>query len=279
MDSKRNPQVFGVKMRLKGLPRPILQGVKRTIDRLLGFDRFNVFYSRLPKCEPLDFSRTFLEAMNVRLDLAGRPVEAIPASGPLLVIANHPFGLIEGMALDALLLSRRPDVCFMAIYHLAAIPEWADRLIWVDQRDGRRSRKLNMQGWRQCFRWLDRGGALAIFPAGRVARIDLRRLNVTERPWSSHIGAVARRTGVAVLPVFFAGHNSWTYLLAGLLCPPLQNLLLIKEATNQQGRRLRINIGRLIQPGELSGFATDEEATQFMRQTLARLTHPQSNWN
>jgi putative hemolysin len=279
MSTTRNPQVFSVKMRMQGLPRSVLKGVKQAIDRLLGFDRFNTFYRGLPACEPLDFSRTFLEAMNVRLDFARLPADTIPASGPLLVVANHAFGVFDGFLLDALLLSRRPDVRLMAIYHLAAIPEWRDRFIWVDQKSGRRSRQLNMQSWRKCFHWLSQGGALAIFPAGRVARFELRHLSVTERPWNSHIGAMARRANVPVLPVFFEGHNAWPYQLAGFLCPPLQDLLLVNEAANKQGWRLRVSIGPLIQPNEFSNFATDEAATQFMRQRVAMLSPPHSNWN
>jgi putative hemolysin len=278
MSSTRNPRVFGVKMRMQGLPRPVIEGVKRAIDRLLGFERFNTFYRELPACEPLDLSRTFLERMNVRLEQVGLPVEAIPASGPLLVVANHAFGVFDGFLLDALLLSRRPDVRLMAIYHLAAIPEWRDRFIWVDQQDGRRRRALNAQSWRTCYRWISQGGALAIFPAGRVARFELRRLSVAERPWSSHIGAMARRANVSVLPIFFEGHNAWPYQLAGFVCPPLQDLLLVNEAANKHDWRLRVSIGPLIEPAELSTLATDEAATQFMRQRVAMLAPSNSNW-
>jgi putative hemolysin len=275
MAASRPSEVLSIKASSKRLPRPLLEAARRCFNLLLGFDKFNAVYARLPSCEAADLSRIFLDAMKVRVELDGEPREAIPPVGPLVVIANHPFGLIEGMVVDALLLSVRPDVTVMAVHLLAAIPEWHDRLIFVDPLRSKRKRKLNARGWRQAFRWLGRGGAMGVFPAGRVARFQWRRRAVADPPWSPHIAALARRTGALVLPVHFHGRNGWPFQLAAILCPPLKNLSLVREITNKRGWTLRATLGRLIQPSELAGLATDDEAIAFLRQETEKLGRPQ----
>jgi putative hemolysin len=271
MASSRNPEVLRLGLSSKPLPRPLREAARRHFQWLLGFQRFNAGYSQLPPCEPADFSRMLLEAMRVRVEFSGRPIDTIPATGPLIVIANHPFGMVEGVALDAMLLSRRPDVALMVFHLLASIPEYQDRWIFVDPLRGRNRRNLNVRAWHQSYRLLVRGGALAVFPAGRVARFQWRRLSIADRPWSPDIAALARRTDAPVLPVYFHGRNSWTFQLAGMFCPPLQNLLLIGEATKKRGWTLRATIGRLIQPGELSRFTTNEEVIGFLRRETEML--------
>ena len=271
MASGRNPEVLGINLSSKYLPRPLLEAAGRYFQWLMGFHRFNAIYSQLPPCEPADFSRTFLEAMRVHFEFSGRPIDTIPATGPLIAVANHPFGMVEGLAIDALLLSRRPDVAQMSFQLFTAIPELQNRWIFVDPLQSRSRRQINLRAWRQSFQLLARGGTLAVFPAGRVARFQWRRLSIADRPWSPHIAALARRTDAVVLPVYFHGRNSWTFQLVGILCPPLRYLLAVSEFTNKRGRTLRASIGRLIQPGELSRFTTDEEAIGFLRRETEML--------
>ena len=271
MASNRASEVLSVKVSSKRLPRPLVEAARRCLNRLLGFQQFNAIYRELPPCELTDFSRKFLDVIGVGFALAGRPLNTIPATGSLIVIANHPFGMLEGMALDALLLSVRLDATVMTIHMLASIPECHERLIFVDPLRNRRKRKVNTRGWRQSFRWLGRGGALGVFPAGRVAQFQWRHLAVADQPWSAHIGTLARRTGALVLPVYFHGHNGWLFQLAGILCPPLQNLCLVREMTNKRGRTLRVTIGRLIQPSDLASFTTDDEMIAFLRRETEML--------
>ena len=138
------------------------------------------------------------------------------------MVANHPFGFIEGIALDAMLLRRRRDVTMMSIYVFGTIPELYERYTFVDPASSRRKRKLNPRGLRQSFQWLARGGTLGVFPAGRLARFQWRRMRIADQPWSPHIAAIARRTKTPVLPVYFHGRSNWFFQLIGALSPRLQ---------------------------------------------------------
>ena len=139
--------------------------------------------------------------------------------------------------------------------------EWADSL-----------EKINREGVRRSFEWLARGGVLVVFPAGRVARFSWRRMRTAEQPWNSRIAAVARETQTKVLPVYFHGHNDWFFQVVGMLHPALQDLLFVREFTNKRGQTLRATIGPLIEPAELMHFASDDDASQFLRQETEKLS-------
>jgi putative hemolysin len=270
----RNPRVFTLRVGSRRLPAWMTSIVRAFFDRLLGFKRFNAIYRGLPPCEPAGFSRALLEAMQLRFELGGESLDSIPRTGPLIIIGNHPLGLIEGMALDAELVVLRPDVAAMATYWLAVIPEFAARHIFVDPRRSRRRRRLSRHGWRRAIEWLAAGRALLVFPAGRVARFQWRHMAVREMPWTPHIAGVARRMRAPVLPIYIHGRCSFGFQLAGAIAPKLQDFLLIREATAMRGRTLRATVGRLIQSDEILRFATDAGATDFLRQETERLKSP-----
>jgi putative hemolysin len=262
----RSNHVLRLRLSSKRLPRAFVEAARRVLDWLLGFQSFNEVYRRLPPCLPADFSRTYLDAIDVRAEFNGESLDTIPVKGPLVLIANHPFGIIEGMMLDAMLQSIRPDGTVMAVHMLSAVPEWGARYIFVGPPGHRGRRHLSLRGWRQALRWVGRGGAIVVFPAGRVALFQWRKMAVTDQPWSPHIAAFARRTGAPVLPVFVHGHNRFGFQLACSLYPPMQDLMIVGEVANKRGQTLRMNLGRLIQPDEISSFPTDREAIEFLRQ-------------
>lgn len=268
----RNTQVFALKLSAKQLPRAVVEAARWTLDRLMGFPRFNAIYAELPECQSVDFSRTLLDALQLRVTFDGLDPDAIPSSGRLILVANHSFGFVEGLALEALLLPRRQDVTFLGMYVWAAIPELRDRWIFVDPERSRRKRHLNREGIRRAFDWLARGGLLIVFPAGRVARFSWRRMRVAEQAWSSRVASIARETQTRVLPVYFHGHNGWFFQFVGMLHLRLQHLLFVREITNKRGRHLHATIGPLIEPAELERFASDEDATQFLRQQTEKLS-------
>jgi putative hemolysin len=271
MISARSAEIFAVDLSRKGLPRPLAEAVKPHVYRLLGFDQFNSLYRRLPQCDPLDFSRTFLDALGVRVELDGERPDSIPAEGPLMVVANHPLGLLDGMVIEAALMPVRPDVTVMAHSLMAAIPEYGDRWLFAGHRDSRSRRKLSVRSLRRSIQWLERGGALVMFPAGRISRFQWHRMSVADRPWSPHIAAVARRSSASVLPVYLHGSSNRVSQLTGALLPLLQNVRGVTAVASCRGQTLRATIGRLIKPKELSGFASDDDAIEFLRHQTERL--------
>lgn len=249
----------------------IQASIERWVRRLLGFRQFERMVDAARPFTPPTFASKILETMGVRVELAGEPVETIPATGPLLVVANHPLGFIDGMALDATLLSRRPDVTILAWHMVSEIPGIGDHYTYVDPLQSAEKRHLNVRGWRRAFQWLADGRVLAVFPAGHVAKLDLSRMAVVDRPWNPHIVRVARKLRAPVLPVHFEGRNGWGFQLAGIFFPKLYEALIIREIPRMRGKPLRMTIGRIVPAEEMSHFASDEEASDFLRQRVEAL--------
>jgi putative hemolysin len=266
--------VMTVDLSRKRLPRPVARCATRLLNRLFGFDQFNDVCAQLPPCEAeKNLPSVFLGALGLRVKVAGRPENTIPPSGPLIIVANHPTGLVDGMILEVVVRSVRPDITGMAIHLFAMIPYCRDRWIFVGRPGSRSKRKLSARGWRQSFRWLSRGGALAVFPAGRVSRFQWRRLAVADRKWSPHIAALVRRSGAPVLPIYLRGPTRINFQILGFISPLLQNARSVAAVSAFRNKDLHVTIGRLIRPVELQAFATDEEGAAFLQRQTEMLAH------
>ncbi|AMN42494.1 1-acyl-sn-glycerol-3-phosphate acyltransferase [Rhodoplanes sp. Z2-YC6860] len=269
----RCAEVFTVNLRKKGLPGPLAEAVTPHVHRLLGFAQFNRVYRELPRCTPEEFSQIFLDASKVRVELAGAPLQAIPKTGPLLIVANHPLGFFDGMLIDAVLRTVRSEVSIMAHSMMTVIPDFQDRWFFVGRPGSRSRRNLTMRSLRRAMRWLADGKALLVFPAARVSRFHWRHLSVADRVWSPHVAAMALQTRATVLPVYLHGAPNWTSRFLGAFLPVLQNVRAICAVEDYRGRTLRATIGMPVQPAELSGFATGQEAIEFLRQRMEQLAH------
>ncbi len=209
----------------------------------------------------------FLEELEVRWSCSAGDIARIPRSGPVVVVANHPFGLVEGMTLGALLGQVRPDVKFLANSLLAGVPGTEEYLIPVDPFGG--AARANWRGLRRSIQWLEQGGLLVTFPAGEVAALKLPKLEIAEPQWNECIARLVRITRAQAVPVFFDGVNSPAFHLAGLIHPRFRTALLPHELLNKKGHTMRVAIGGPVKAESLSRFATDCAAVDYLR----RRTH------
>lgn len=206
----------------------------------------------------------FLEEVGVHWKCSAEDLARVPKSGPVVIVANHPFGLVEGATLGALLAQVRPDVKFLGNSLLAAFPRAEEYLIAVDPFGG--AAKTNWRGLRRSIEWLAKGGLLVTFPAGEVAALKFPRMEIAEPEWNSLIGRLIRITGASTLPVFFHGANSAAFHLAGLIHPQFRTALLPNELLNKKGQTIRVAIGRPVRAESLTGQATDREVIDYLRQ-------------
>lgn len=212
---------------------------------------------------PALFAR-FLEELGVRWDCPREALARIPRSGPVVVVANHPFGLVEGATLGALLAQVRADVKFLGNSLLAGVPGIEPYLIPVDPFGN--AAAFNWRGMRRSLEWLRQGGLLVTFPSGEVAALKLPTLQIAEPPWNERIARLIRLAAASAVPVFFHGANSPAFHLAGLIDPRLRTALLPQELLNKRGRTIRVAIGGPVTAETLGRFLTDREAVDYLRQ-------------
>ncbi len=241
-------------------------GYNGIIDRLAGLDKIEAIYSRTSRLGDVHgFLRKVLVELNIRYEIDEEDLSYIPPDGPVVVVANHPFGGIEGILLASLLREARSDLKIMANYMLQCFPELGDLMIFVDPFGKNNSIQKNIAGLKEAIRWVQQGGMLTIFPAGEVAQLNLKAREISDPPWSETCARIIKKTGAAVLPVFFPGANGAFFQLLGLLHPSLRTALLPRELLNKQGRTIKLKVGKVIPFEKLRSFENAAAMTAYLR--------------
>jgi putative hemolysin len=247
-------------------PRPVLGPLARIAEHTLGLARLDRLHR--PLCDAPD-ARSFLArglgAFRVTADTAPGDRARIPAQGPCLVVANHPFGAMEGVLILDELLRVRPDVKVLANHLLTRFTHLAEHLIAVDPFGGAQAAARNIRPLREAIAWLAQGGMLVVFPAGEVAHRRWGERGVREPEWPETIARILRKTKASTLPVFFGGHNGALFQLAGLVHPVLRTLLLPRAALRNRGRAVPMRIGNPVAFDRLARLPSDRELVDYLR--------------
>jgi len=244
---------------------PLLPGLPGFAGKFIPMEQARELYQRVQSAPPGFRLEALLAEMKVKLAVQPADLERIPVKGPLVAVANHPFGMLDGVALAVLLSRVRPDVKILANSLLEGIPELHERCIFVDPFNTPSSADKNLKPLKQAMEWLRQGGALAVFPAGEVSQWNVREAQVTDPAWSTLAARLVRKTGAHALPIYFRGRNSVTFQLLGLINPRLRTLFLLQEFLQQRDKDVQMRIGGAIPSELIAGLDSDEEATEYLR--------------
>jgi putative hemolysin len=224
---------------------------------------------------------SLLAEMRVRITLGAADQARIPTTGPVVVVANHPYGVLDGAILTVLLTRARPDVKVLTNFLLADVPELQRHCIFVDPFQSDRSVESNRRALRESLAWLQRGGMLAIFPAGEVSQWQMPAGQIADPKWNDTAVRLIRRTGATALPVYFCGHNGVGFQLLGMIHPRLRSAFLLQEFLQQEGKTVEVRVGSGIPADALEAIGEDREAIEYLRwrtYLLARRSKPEASW-
>ncbi|MGD8558075.1 MAG: GNAT family N-acyltransferase [Gammaproteobacteria bacterium] len=256
---------------------PLLgRSIESIVEDITGLTRMHQAYQDLPSAGS---SREFLEIVFDLLQIRYRVHEGntsnIPEKGGAIVIANHPFGALEGMILAHILLGIRNDVRILANEFLGRIPELKELFFGVDVFEGKQSRSRNVGPLRKAVSWVRDGGLLLVFPAGEVSHFQPSQRSITDPQWNDTIGRMVRLTQAPVTPVYFHGKNSVWFQTLGLLRPWLRTVMLPRQFLNKQNSIIDLRIGKSIAFQKLKQFDNDRQLTEYLRfRTYTLKTHP-----
>jgi putative hemolysin len=241
--------------RIAAAPPHFAQGALALAEKALGLEELDRLYARFRglEGEPWDSA---LEVLRVRLDLDGKL--EVPATGPLLVVANHALGGVEGVSLLKLLKPLRPDTLLVGSGALLRIPELKPYLIALDTSasQGRQASAGELRrALRRTLTHLRAGGCVAYFPGGEVSNpVD------AWGPWAVRVAQSAR---AAILPIWFGWPGS-SKPASRFLHPSLRSALMAKRVLKRQGGMLRVAVGGPVHPRRLDAL-TPEQAITLVR--------------
>lgn len=252
----------------------------RWLDTLSGLREADDAYARVLQLmadRGMRFVDAALEVLELSVRVAPDDLQRIPPSGGLIVVANHPYGGLEGLALASVLTRARQggpsDVKLLGNYLLEVFQGFREHLIPVDPFA---TSARSSGGLREALRHLDGGGCLVVFPAGEVSSLRLRELRVVDPPWRRGVGLLLRKTQASVLPVYIPGGNGSLFHLAGLLHPRLRTALLPRATVGRRGRTMEVRIGRPLPARRLldmAGDGGDDALVELLRARTYLLRH------
>lgn len=217
----------------------------RTVERLSGRARFERLYRHWQKTRDPD-APVFSEAVRVLgfdPQVAPEELAHIPASGPLLIVANHPFGIADGLTIGHLVARVRPDVKLICHSLLCQPHEARGVLMPIDFGAGQEARRTSAETRRQAVDWLDAGHALIIFPAGGVATsVTPFGKRAADFLWHPFVARLARRAGVKTVAIYVEGRNSRAFHLASHVSYALRVALIFHETRRRLNTAIRFRI-------------------------------------
>lgn len=236
------------------------------LGRLVAEEHFNYTLHVLEGLSGFEFVKRGLAQLHATYRVTPRELEHIPAEGPLLVVANHPLGMVDALALLDMIGSVRKDVRILGNDFLTMMPGLAPLLLPVDVFGKGAGSRL-----RSIYRALEANEALIVFPAGEVSRMGPS--GVRDGVWSPGFARIAQRSGAGVLPVHIAARNSAAFYGMSMLAKPLATAMLPREAVVPRKHRIGLSIGPLIDAEELMRRSENDPATaaRLMRRHVYRL--------
>ncbi|MDG2537195.1 lysophospholipid acyltransferase family protein [Dyella jiangningensis] len=244
----------------------IRRQVAGMLGRLADQDGFNRTLNAIGEAEGFDFVERTLDLLGVSYYANPRERENIPVEGGVLIVANHPLGMVDALTLLQLVGSVRSDVRVLANDWLMSIPQLHKLLLPVDVFGKGAASRM-----RDIYRALDNGEALIVFPAGEVSR--MRPDGVRDGRWSDGFARLAQRGRTPVLPIHVAARNSAMFYGLSMLAKPLSTAMLPREAISPVSRRIGFSVGALVSTDELeqhSGGST-KRAAKLMRRHVYRV--------
>lgn len=239
-------------------------------------------YQRVQQSPEGFLLENLLTEMRVGLSVGAADQARIPATGPVVVVANHPYGVLDGAILTVLLTRMRPDVKVLTNILLADVPELRKHCIFVDPFQSDHSAESNRKAVREALIWLQQRGMLAMFPAGEVSHWQMPAAQVADPEWNDTAVRLIRRTGAMALPVYFCGHNGVGFQLMSMLHPKLRSAFLLQEFLQQKGKTVEVRVGSAIAAEAMESIRDDGEATEYLRwrtYLLGRRSKPEVLWH
>lgn len=268
------PQLPKAKLTYSNPDDPILKRlVINTIEFATGRRKLEKIYNKV-RDAPLPPTALWGEAL-AQLDIEMRydanQLNKIPKDVPLVFVANHPFGVVDGLMLGHLISTVRPRYALLVNEVLCREPLLDPYLLPIDFNETKAALQTNLRTRTIALERLAAGEALGIFPAGGVATAPKIWKQVQDLEWKRFTAKLIQQTQATVIPLYFHGRNSQLFQIASQINMHLRLSLLLHEIRNKIGKTISINIGDPIPFETLRPYKDRQQLLDYLRQATFNL--------
>ncbi len=219
-----------------------------------------------------DFFDVMVDRYGLSLDVVGGSLDNIPKTGPLVLVANHPYGILDGLMMGHMLRRTRGDFRILANSVFKRAEEVNRIVLPISFDETKEALQQNIQTRKNALAYLAQGGAIGVFPGGTVATAAKPFSQPLDPKWRSFTARMISKSGATVLPVYFDGHTSRLFQIASHMHNTLRLGLLIKEFKKRVDTPVRVTIGEPIGRDALDPIGNDSKAMmEFLRKATYEL--------
>ncbi|KIC34834.1 lysophospholipid acyltransferase family protein [Leisingera sp. ANG-S5] len=220
-----------------------------------------------------DFWTVMAERYGLTLDIAGGALANIPQDKPVILIANHPYGILDGLMMGHILAQTRGDFRILANHVFRKAEDLNKVILPVDFAETREAMQTNLQTRKEALSYLGQGGAIGIFPGGTVSTAARPMGHPMDPGWRGFTARMIAKSEAVVVPVYFDGHTSRLFQIASHLHATLRMGLLIQEFRKRVDTPVRVVIGEPMGRDVLAPLAGDTKALMdFLRKATYELS-------
>jgi putative hemolysin len=248
--------------------KPLMRAASSLLKKLLHQEEINRFIETHRHLEGLEFNDAVLEHFNFSFQISSKDRARIPDQRRVLIVANHPLGSLDGLALLKLVSEIRTDVKIVATSLLNCISPLQSLFLSVDNLSESVSHRDSMH---QIVEALEAEQAVILFPTGEVSRIS--PLGVRDGKWKTGFLSLAKKTKAPIVPVYIGGKNSTLFYGLSSIYKPLGTMMLVNEMFNQKGSEILFRIGKPIPWESIAAMDLSKKAVaKLMRKQIYLLS-------
>ncbi len=255
----------------------------RTVETLTGRKKLEQLYGIYLKAErpPERFWQDMAILLSIRFRVAHPPEQSFPKEGPVLVVANHSYGIIDGWALANIVSHVRQDykiILHQTFHHRMHIPEVREQMLPINFEERLRAQKDNLKTRNDAIKQLDNGGVVIVFPAGSISVAPYVIDRAIDTQWKTFSSKLARREGVVVQPYFFKGQNSHLYQIVKRYSSVLGYSIMLRELLRKSNSDIPVHMQPPVLPEEIKQLKSDSDLMDLLRlRTYGRFYRPKHN--
>ncbi|MHB0755600.1 GNAT family N-acyltransferase [Polaribacter sp. M15] len=241
--------------------------------KILRISVLNRIYNKNKTKSDLDFLNGVLDDCNIEFEIPEKDLKRIPKDGPFITISNHPLGGIDGVLLLKLLIEKRADYKIIANFLLHRVAPLKPYVMPVNPFENRKDAKSSVAGIKSALTHLKEGKPLGIFPAGEVSTYQDGKLKV-DKPWEEGAVRFIKKANVPIIPIYFHAKNSRFFYFLSKISDTLRTAKLPSEVISQEGKVIKVRIGKPILPKDQDGFTDLGAFSDFIRKKTYMLANP-----